>query len=166
MLTPSQVSPALPAGRCTWNQEGALPGQVIWATRGIFHPTECRAQYINQGESAERHRSLLWNGLGIVQQVLSSCTGHALFLLGFTPPSLSFHSYYSYHDILFCFSYQTVLISAHEFQYFFPWLSSPPWMQRSSGCVVLSARLGLNQDKESCNHICVSIHERKYYVEK
>lgn len=48
----------------------------------------CHAQYINQGEVARRYLLLLRDGLGVSQQVLSSCIGHLLFLLGFSPLSL------------------------------------------------------------------------------
>lgn len=75
--------------------------------KGIFQPMECHAQYVNWGELAGSHRSLLKEGLGIGLWMVSNCVVHHLVFLGFIPlfsfPLLLIISF------IFCFSSITKL---------------------------------------------------------
>lgn len=83
--------------------------------KGIFQPMECHAQYVNWGELAGRHRSLLRDGLGIDQWAISICVVHHLSFLGFIP--------------LFSFPLLLVIIIIYCFSIFFVQLQNCSYLK-------------------------------------
>lgn len=106
----------------------------------MFHTRDHHGQYRNWGETGQEGQSLLGNGLGISQGLVSGCSGHHLSFLGFILVSVFVISILIVVILLFYFISIIKRFLSQPLGVLFFWFPSPSQGCGgiSSSCVVLS----------------------------